>query len=169
MDAMETIMTRRSVRSFTEDDVDSGTVEMLLKAAMAAPSAGNEQPWHFVVIRERETLDKITEVHSYAAMLKQAPLCICVLGEKALEKHEGMMPQDLSAATQNILLAARAVGLGTCWCGVHPRPEREKGMKELLGLPAGIVCFSIIAVGHPAVEQGEADRFQASRIHREKW
>ena len=169
MDALETIMTRRSVRSFTREDVDPDAVETLLKAAMAAPSAGNEQPWHFVVIRNRETLDSITQVHSYASMLKEASLCICVLGEKALEKHEGMMPQDLSAATQNILLAARAIGLGSCWCGVHPRPEREEGMAELLGLPPGIVCFSIIAVGHPAVEQGQADRFQPARVHEERW
>jgi len=169
MDAMEVLITRRSVRSYLQKEVSQELVDTVLRAAMAAPSAGNEQPWHFVVIRDRQTLDRIMELHPHAAMLRQAPMCICVLGEKALEKHEGMMVQDLSAATQNLMLAARAVGLGTCWCGVHPRPEREEGMTELLGLPEGILCFNVIALGYPSSDQERVDRFQPSRIHQERW
>lgn len=169
MDAMEALMTRRSIRSFTDKDVSKELEEKVLRAGMAAPSAGNEQPWHFVVVRDKATLMRIAEVHPHAGMLKEAALGIIVAGEKSLEAHEGMMAQDLSAAAQNILLACHAEGLGAVWCGVHPRPEREEGIRKVLGLPEGVVPFCVIPVGFPKTRPGLSDRYRPDRIHREKW
>jgi nitroreductase len=162
-------MTRRSIRSYTDEDVSEEDVEKILRAAMAAPSAGNEQPWHFVVIRSRETMERIMQVHPYSAMLKEAAVCVAVLADLNLQKHEGYWVQDTSAATQNILLAAHALGLGAVWLGVYPRREREDGIKEILGLPDGVKCLSIVSLGHPAEETEEVDRYNSSRVHKERW
>ena len=112
MDAYETILTRRSIRRYTNQDVSEEMVEKLLRAGMAAPSAGNQQPWHFLVIRDRDTLVKITEVHPHSKMLLTAPLAILVAGDEKLQIHPGYWLEDCSAATENILLAAHALGLG---------------------------------------------------------
>ncbi len=168
-EGLELLVTRRSVRKYTDEAVSDEDVEKLLRTAMAAPSAGNEQPWHFVVIRDRHTMRRIMEVHSYSSMLDHAPLCVAVLAELALEKYEGYWVQDTSAATQNLLLAAHALGLGAVWLGVYPVKEREEGIREILGLPEGVECLSLVAVGHPAEHPGPADRYDPSRIHHETW
>jgi nitroreductase len=169
MDAMDAIFTRRSIRRFTDAAVEDAAVEGLLRAAMAAPSAGNQQPWHFVVIRDRRTMESIMEVHPHASMLSAAPVCIAVLAELALERYVGYWVQDTSAAMQNLLLAARAAELGAVWLGIHPREERQSGIKPILALPDGVVCLGLVAVGHPAEPSGLADRFQPDRIHKETW
>ena len=169
MDALECIMTRRSIRSYTDEAVSDADLEMVLKAAMSAPSAGNEQPWHFVVIRDRETMNHIMDVHPYSGMLDHAPVCIAVCAELALEKYDGYWVQDASAATLNLLLAAHAIGLGGVWLGVHPVESRESGIRRILGLPDGVECLSLVALGHPATEAGPADRYDESRIHRDGW
>ncbi|MFW6189305.1 MAG: nitroreductase family protein [Planctomycetota bacterium] len=168
-DRLQMLMTRRSIRSYTDEDVSEQAVEKLLRAAMAAPSAGNEQPWHFVVIRDDETMRRIMDVHEYSSMLEQAPVCIAVLGELALERHAGFWVQDCAAATQNLLLAANALGLGAVWLGVHPVKQRETGMAEILELPEGVVCFALAAVGHPAEQKPPAERYDPDRVHNEKW
>ena len=149
-EGFELLMTRRSVRRYADEPVSDEDVEKVLRAAMAAPSAGNEQPWHFVVIRDRETMRRIMDVHPYSAMLDHAAVCIAVLAELSLEKHKGYWVQDTSAATQNILLAAHAIGLGAVWLGVHPVTDREEGIRRILGVPEGVECLSLIALGHPA-------------------
>ncbi len=169
MDVMQAILTRRSIRRYTSDPVPPKQVERLLAAAMAAPSAGNEQPWHFVVVRDRALLEAIPRFHPYSAMLKEAPLAILVCGDVTLEKHEGYWVQDCSAATQNLLLAAHAEGLGAVWLGLHPRPEREQGMRDLLALPGNVVPLALVALGHPAEEKGPAARFDPSRVHHDRW
>jgi len=169
MDAMEALMTRRSIRSYTDEPVDDETIERLLRAAMAAPSAGNQQPWHFVVVRDRETMVKITEVHPYAAMLSHAPVCIAVVADTSLERHKGYWVQDTSAATQNLLLAAHSLGLGAVWLGVHPVADRKAGIKEILGLPDGVECLSLVSIGHPAEQPGPADRYLPERVHTGSW
>jgi len=166
---MDAIFNRRSIRSYTDEEVSDAAVEGLLRAAMAAPSAGNEQPWEFVVIRDRPTMEGIMAVHPYSAMLKEAPVAICVCGDLDREKYEGYWVQDCSAATENLLVAAADMDMGTCWLGVHPRPEREQGIAKLLGIPAHVVPFAVIALGHPAQNPGPAERFDPSRIHRERW
>jgi nitroreductase len=168
-DGIELLMTRRSIRSYTDEPVSDQDVETVLRAAMAAPSAGNQQPWHFVVIRDRSTMARIMEVHPYSKMLSEASVCIAVLADLSLERHEGYWVQDASAATQNLLLAAHALGLGAVWLGVHPRKDRESGVRQILGLPDSVRCLSLVSIGHPAEEAGRADRYDPSRVHHETW
>jgi nitroreductase len=169
MDAFEAICTRRSVRKYTEQPVPEELVKELLLAAMHAPSAGNEQPWHFVVIKDRKTLDAIPGFHPYAAMTRQVSVAILVCGEPAQEKYSGRWMLDCSAATQNILLAARARGLGTVWVGIYPEAARIAGIRTLLSLPDDVIPLSLIPVGYPAEEVPRADRFNPSRVHFDKW
>lgn len=136
---------------------------------MAAPSAGNEQPWQFIVIRERAMLDKVPDVHPYASMMREAQAAVLVCGDLSLGKHEGYWVQGCSAATQNLLLAVQAEGLGGVWLGVYPRKPRMKAIKELFGLPDHAVPFSLIAIGYPAEQKGPSDRYKPERIHNERW
>lgn len=167
MDTLEAIMTRRSVRDFKHDPVSKDDVQDLLKAGMQAPSAKNEQPWHFIVIDDPELLHAIPKFHPYSEMLWDAPLAILVCSELDLEK--GRAVQDCSAATQNILLAAHAKGLGAVWLGIYPNDKQVSGMRELLGLPEGIYPVSLIAIGHPASRPEPEDRFKEDRVHFNSW
>jgi len=169
MDAIEAICTRRSIRKYTNQTVAEDVVKELLEAAMFAPSAGNEQPWHFVVIRDRQTLDAIPEFHPYAAMLRQVSVAIVVCGEPALEKYSGRWMLDCSAATQNILLAAHARGLGTVWVGIYPESARMDSMRKLLGLPEKILPMSLVPIGYAAEPARQPERFNADRVHLDKW
>jgi nitroreductase len=166
---MDPVLARRSIRKYTDEDVSDDDLQYLLHAAMAAPSAGNQQPWHFVVIRSRETLVAIAEVHPYAKMLADAPLALAVLGDPSVEKHEGMWVQDCAAATENILVAAQSRGIGTVWIGVLPREERMTEMRQILDVPEGIVPFAFIGIGHPRETKPPSERFDAARIHHERW
>jgi len=168
-DVLGFIQRRRSIRRYKAAPVSDEQVELLLRAAMSAPSAGNEQAWAFVVVRDRAKLDAIMQVHPYASMLKSAPLAILVCGDLQRQSHAGYWVQDCAAATQNLLLAAANIGLGTCWCGVHPRPDREAGCRKLFGLPDHIVPFAVIAVGVPAEQKGPADYYDPGRVHRDAW
>lgn len=169
MDTMEAILTRRSVRKYNKKKLSKRIVKELLEAAMSAPSAGNEQPWHFIIIDNLKILEKVPTFHNHAQMLKDASLAILVCSDTQLDKHKGMWIQDCSAATQNILLAVRAKGLGAVWLGIFPREERIKGMKELLNTPDNIIPFSLISIGYPAEKQERIDRYNSSRIHHNKW
>jgi len=126
MDLIEGIFTRRSIRKYTNQTITDEQIELLIKAGMYAPSASNQQPWHFIVINKREILNKIRDVHPYAKMLSEAQLAILVCGDHDLELSKGYWVVDCSAATQNILLAAHGMGLGAVWLGVHPREERKQ-------------------------------------------
>ncbi|HXY53456.1 MAG TPA: nitroreductase family protein [Nitrospirota bacterium] len=169
MDALTTIFSRRSIRLYTTKSVSREMVVEILKAAMSAPSAGNERPWHFIVLTDRAILDAIPKFHPYSAMLKQAHVAILVCGDMTLEKHEGYWTLDCAAATENILLAAHAKGLGAVWCGVYPTKERVANLKKLLNLPGHIVPFSLIPLGFPAEEKQTQDRFDGSRVHENRW
>jgi nitroreductase len=161
------ILARRSVRRYTDQAVTEEQVNALLSAAMAAPSASNRRPWHFVVIRRRETLNALAGGHPYAKMLYQAPLCVAVCGDPSVSA--AFWVQDTSAATENILLAATGLGLGAVWLGVHPDTEREHLVSEILGLPAGIRPLCLIAVGQPAEHPPARTQFDAERVHQERW
>ena len=169
MEAIEAILTRRSIRKYSSRPVSEDDINLLLEAAMSAPSAGNEQPWHFIVIRDRGVMLRIPEFHPYSGMLAEAAVAVLVCGDLSLERHKGLWVQDCSAAAQNILLAAHAIGLGAVWLGVHPRPERADPMKELLKIPDEIIPFALIAIGHPAEHKPRSDRFNTNRIHKEHW
>lgn len=171
MDLFEAIHTRRSIRSFTAEPVSEADMEIVLRAAMAAPSAGNAQPWHFVVIHDRAILDAIPAIHAHAAMVKGAPVAIAVAAELALEKYPGFgyWTLDCSAAVENLMLAARGLGLGTVWCGIYPRPERMEGLAKLLQFPEGVTAHALVVMGHPAQEFKRIERFNPERIHKNVW
>jgi nitroreductase len=162
---LQLIFSRRSIRKYHDIPVAKEHTEAILRAAMAAPSASNKQPWQFVVIEERRTLDALAELHPYGKMLFQATQCIVVCGDKANPYWE----QDCSAATQNILLAATALGLGSVWLGVHPRADRAAQVASVLGISEEYIPLCLIAIGHPAEEKPPADRYDESKVHWEKW
>jgi nitroreductase len=164
---IETILSRRSIRKYTSEPVDERDLKALLEAAMAAPSASNRKPWHFVVVTDRGTLDRLADSHGYGKMLHDAPLCIAVCGDA--NKSERFWVQDCSAATENLLLAATALGLGAVWLGVHPSRERVAAMKEILGIPEGVTPLNLISIGHPAEEKEPRTQYDEDRVHREKW
>ncbi|GAB6158429.1 nitroreductase family protein [Desulfotomaculum varum] len=166
---MKAILARRSIRKYTSEPVSEQDIRDLLAAAMAAPSAGNQQPWHFVVIDDRKILNEIPGFHPYAHMLKEAPVAILVCGDESLEKFKGYWVQDCSAATQNILIAVQEKGLGAVWLGIYPTEERVQGLRRLLNIPQHIIPFSLVALGHPAEHKEPANRYNESRIHRNKW
>lgn len=169
LDAIDAILTRRSIRKYRIEPLPDLVIYELLRTAMAAPSAGNEQPWHFVVIGDRDLLDSITQIHPHSQMLREAPVAVLVCGDPGLEKHKGFWVQDCSAATENILIAARAKELGAVWLGVYPRDDRVKGLRRLLDIPGGIMPFALIALGYPAEEMHRVDRYSVDRIHLDRW
>lgn len=169
MEAMEAILSRRSIRRYTEQAVSDETIQELLAAAMSAPSAGNEQPWHFVVIKDRDILNEIPNLHPHSGMLKDAPVAILVCGDLDLQKYEGFWVQDCSAATQNLLVAAQAKGLGGVWLGVYPSEDLVVGLRKMLNMPDNVVPFSLISIGYPAEQKPPADRYDASRVHNDQW
>ena len=169
MEVLEAIRTRRSIRSYARREVSEDAIQTILRAGMAAPSAGNEQPWEFLLIRSRETLERISEAHPYADMVAHAPLAILVCGNLTRVRHRDFWVQDLAAATQNMLLAAHAMGLGSVWVGVHPREKRVAELRAVIALPDEIVPFAILPIGYPAEPKPPDDRYDQHRIYREEW
>jgi len=164
---IQTIFARRSIRRYTAEPVSEADIKTLLEAAMAAPSASNLKPWHFVVVTERRTLDGLAEAHPYGKMLFEAPLCIAVCGDPAISERYWV--QDCSAAAENLLLAATALGLGAVWLGVYPNEERVAAMRQVLGIPETIVPLNLISIGHPMEEKEPRTQYDESRVHRERW
>ncbi len=169
MELFNAIYGRRSIRSFTSEPVSESDVEAMLRAAMAAPSAGNEQPWHFVAIDDRIILDVIPKFHPYATALNSATFAVVVCGDLSLERYEGFWVQDCSAAIQNLLLAIHGLGLGAVWLAGYPVEDRVENLRKLLGIPKGVIPLAIIAIGHPAEKKSRTDRFNPERIHRNVW
>jgi len=169
MEAIEAIHTRRSIRRYTDKKISEEIIREILKAAMQAPSAGNQQPWQFVVIDDRNLLEKIPSIHPHAQMAREAQLAVLVCGDLGLESIKGYWVQDCSAATQNLLLAAHALGLGAVWCGVYPREERVEEFRKLLELPKNIVPFALVPIGYPGEKKEREERFKVERVHRNKW
>jgi len=169
MDAMTALYSRRSIRQYTSKHIPDSLMQDILRAAMCAPSAGNERPWHFIVLTERAMLDEIPRFHPYAAMIKQAHTAVLVCGDVSLEKHKGSWVLDCAAATQNLLLAAHAKGLGAVWCGVYPTDDRMLHFRKLLSLPEHILAFSLVPLGFPNEVKEAVERFDASRIHTNRW
>lgn len=165
--AIENIMTRTSIRSFTNRAVSADTIEMLLRAGMAAPTAVNKQPWHFVVINDRAKLDELAGTTRQSKMLQESQLAIAVCGDlsKALEgPGQPYWVQDCSAATENILLAAHALGLGAVWTGCYPIEERMATTSEVLKLKEGIIPFCVIIMGYPAENPQPKDKWKPENV-----
>ena len=170
MDTMETILTRRSIRKYTLKPVSDSLIQELINAAMSAPSAGNEQPWHFIIIDDQKILKAIPKIHPYAAMLNVAPKAILICADTTREKEKGYSLIDCAAANENLLLAAHTNGLGACWLGVYPsKDKRVVDLRKLLNIPTHIIPFAIVAIGYPAEHKPKEDRYDESRIHRNIW
>lgn len=142
-------------------------MQTLLEAGMAAPSGRNLKPWHLVAVTSRETLDRLAEAHPYGKMLFTATAAIVVCGQ--IDISPDYWVQDCSAATENILVAAAGLGLGSCWLGMHPREERVEAVGAILGIPGDIGILSLLAIGHPAEEKEARTQYDESRVHREAW
>lgn len=170
-ESLRFILSRRSIRAFVPGEVSDAQVLQLLQAAMAAPSAVARDPWRFVVIRRRPTMEALAQLLSNGDMLKSAALAIVVCGdiEAAHDRQLSYLLQDCSAAIENLLLAAHGLGLGACWLGVHPREERTRKIKELLGLPEAILPVACLAIGLPAENKPPRTRYQPAAVHYETW
>lgn len=171
-DAIANIMARKSVRNYTCQPIEKGKIDTLLRAAMAAPTAVNKQPWAFVVVDDAAQLDTLASHLPYAKMTAEAPLAIVVCGDltKALRgNNDPYWPLDCSAATENLLLAAEAMGLGAVWTAVYPEEERMEAVSKILGLPEYILPFNVIPIGYPAQPEKPKDKFKAENIHYNKW
>lgn len=169
MDALEAIMSRRSIRRYTGEPVTSEQIETLLRAAQAAPSANNQQPWRFIVLTERDALRDVSATSPYARMLADAALGIVVCGHTEGLRSPVMWQQDCAAAVQNVLLAARALGLGGVWLGYYPKMERVHPLKELLGIPESVEPLAILSIGHPAEDKPPSNRYDPAFVHHERW
>ena len=165
------ILGRRSIRVCAPGAIAESQITQLLQAAMSAPSAVGCDPWRFVVVRQREKLTALAQVLTYGKMLNTAPLAFIVCGdlEAAHDRQLSYLLQDCSAAIENLLLAAHALGLGACWLGVHPRAERIQQIKELFSLPPTVVPVSAIAVCHPGETKEPRTRFNRDYVHWETW
>ena len=171
MEIYDIINTRRSIRRYAapQQEIPGTIVKRLLHAAMQAPSAGNQQPWHFLLVTDRKKLDTVPEFHHYCKMIDQVDLAIVVCGDPDGKKWPEFWPQDCSAAVQNILLAARAEGLGTVWTGVYPDKERIQGCRDLFNIPEHILPFAIIPVGWTEGEFNMIDRYNPEVVYQNEW
>lgn len=173
--AMETILTRRSVRAFTEEPIQEADIRAIVRAGMHAPSAHNRRPWQMLSVTDRATLDELSLKSRWWGMLRGAALCVVTLAYSAdiQPEDEEFLVQDSAAATQNMLLAIHTLGLGGVWLGIHPlRPYYEE-VKALLGIPAEVRVVSLIAAGHPQQplppRAAPRERFEEQKWHKERY
>ena len=169
MEALEAIMTRKSVREFGYKPMPDDALKMILAAGMQAPSARKGLPWHFVVVEQRDALMRIPRFSPYTKMVAEASAGILVCADTANERSGEYFVQDCSAATENILLAAHALGMGGVWTGVYPDEEKMEGFRKLLGIPANIAPVSFAVIGFPKKKEAAEPRYDEARVHREKW
>ncbi len=171
-DTLAVIASRASVRSYdTGRTLPDETIEKLLRAAMAAPTARNTQPWEFIVVKDRATLTAIAKAHPHSQMSATAGCAIVVCGtDNGLDgAAKEYWVQDCSAATENLLLAAHALGLGAVWCGVYPIPERIESIKAVLGIPPGVTPLNVVNVGYVKVPAQPKDKWKPHKIHFNRW
>jgi len=160
------IFARRSVRRYQDEPVSDQDIRALLEAAMAAPSANNSRPWHFVAVTDREVLEALAARHPYGKMLPRAGLCIAVCADPSLS---AWWEHDCSAAVENILIAAAALGLGGVWLGVCGRAEREEAVREILHIPEKISVLCLVSIGHPAETPEPRTQYDRARVHHGRW
>ena len=178
--ALDVIFSRKSVRSYTDQPVSDEQVETMLRAAMAAPTGMNVQPWRFVVVRDQAVKEKLAGPRG--GMIAQAPVVFVICGEttlmrkpfgqpdaEAVEVENGNWTQDCSAATENLLLAAEALGLGAVWTAAHPYADRVNPIREALGLPENVTPLCVVPCGYPAGDDQPRDKWMPENIHYDKW
>ena len=163
--AINNIMTRTSIRQYTDETISKADIETMLRAGMAAPTAVNRQPWHFVAVTDKAKLAELAGRRG--GMIKQAGVAIVVCGnmDKAMQgPGQAFWVQDCSAATENILLAANAIGLGAVWTGCYPMDDRVAEVSKTLKLPETIVPLCVIAIGHPAEQPAPKDKWKPENV-----
>ena len=179
---MANILSRKSVRSYTADTIPAAVMENLLRAAMAAPSGRNIQPWSFVVLSDTNRYDEIFGDNHNMAMFKQSAAIVVMCADTtvvrpprdnpdapAVQQPNGIWRDDMGAVTENLLLAAEAYGLGACWTACYPYVDRMAPVKQALGLPATVVPYSVVPIGYPAGDEQPKDKWDPARIHYGKW
>ncbi|MBR3435515.1 MAG: nitroreductase family protein [Bacteroidales bacterium] len=179
---MTNILNRKSVRSYTGDTIPAEVMENLLRAAMAAPSGRNIQPWSFVVLNDTSRYDEIFGENFNMGMYKQSAAVVVVCADTtvvrpprdnpdapAVQQPNGIWRDDMGAVTENLLLAVEAHGLGACWTACYPYADRMEPVKKALGLPATVVPYSVVPIGYPAGDEQPKDKWDASRIHYNNW
>ena len=166
MDAYEAIITRQSIRMYTAEAVPDEVIQELLTAGMSAPSGGNSRPWHFVVVTAREQLDALAVLKP---VLERAPLAIVVCGDTRLPKYEGAWAINCALASQNVLLAAHARGLGAVWLSCYPVSDRVARVVELLSLPEHVLPLNMIAIGYPAEEKPSRTQYDKYKVYWQKY
>ena len=170
-ETLKTIYQRKSVRHFTDQEVTKEQLETIIRAAMAAPTAINAQPWQFLVVTDKELKAKYAEGNFQADMVKKCSALVVICGDKTLgnERSWTYWDQDCSAATENLLLAVESIGLGAVWTGVYPGEDRMKTVKERFGLPDNVVPLCVILVGYPDGTDKPKDKWKPERIHWNKY
>ena len=167
---INTILTRRSIRKYTNQPLTAEELEGILRAGMTAPSARNARPWRFVVVDDRAQLDALRRAHPYAGALETAPAAIVLCGQpQGADWFDDYWQQDCGACAENMLLAAHGMGLGGLWMGVYPDEARRAAFREILALPREVEPFCALAFGHPAEEGKRPDRYDPALIHRNRW
>ena len=169
---IDNIMSRTSIRKYRDKQVEDEKITAILKAAMAAPTAANKQPWQFIVIKKQNVRQQLATALPYAKMVAQAPLAIVVCGDMSKAMKDEEQPfwiQDASAASENILLAAHSLGLGAVWTGLYPLHDRVRAVQQILHLPQSVIPLNLIPIGYPAENTIPKDKWKEGNIHHESW
>ena len=169
MDTFEAIMNRRSIRKFKDKPIPEGVIERALRAAMAAPTAGTQLCWHFVVVVDPDVLKDIAARHKNAHMCDTAQAGVLFVGDPTSERFGPFWQQDMGACVQNFLLAVHAQGLAACWTGIYPRQERTEDFRKMFNVPEGLIPMAFVPVGYADEDKGPVDRFDEGKVHIESW
>jgi nitroreductase len=166
---MDAILARRTIRRYLPDAVPTEDVKEIIKAGMCAPSTGKEEPWHFIIVDDKELLGRIQEGYPYGNMIDKAPVSVLVCYDTKLEIHKGAAALDCAASVENMLIAATAKKLGSAWLGIYHDEKSTALFSSLFGLPENIVPFALVVLGHAAEEKYPKDKFDQARIKHNKW
>ena len=169
---LDAISARTSIRAYQDRPVGADTVELLLRAAMSAPSARNRQPWAFIVVDDKALLRQLADSLPYAQSAAAAPMTVVVCGvltESQGATNAGWWVQDAAAASENLLLAAHAVGLGAVWTGVYSYEDRVRAVRNVLGLPRHVVPLNVIPIGYPAENPAPKQKWDPAKVRRNGW
>lgn len=170
-DAFTVIGNRKSVRSFTGEGVSKEQLDKIIRAAMAAPTAVNKQPWAFIIVTERKVLDNLKQGLPYAKMLDKASaaIIVCAIPDKAYENSLEYAIIDSTCASENILLAVEALGLGAVWTAAYPSLERMDLVRKTLSIPENIIPLNVIPIGQPTGQDQPKDKYKPENIHWQRW
>jgi nitroreductase len=163
---LDLIKKRRSIRKYTPEPVSDADIQSLLEAAMAAPSADDTRPWEIVVVRQDDLRDEISKVHPWASMCTAAPVVFVVLGDARRSAH---WVEDCSALTENLLLAATSLELGSVWVAIYPELRNEERVRRTLNIPYHQRVLCVVPVGHPAEDKPARTKYDAQRVHYDKY